>query len=692
MTDHAKFDPTTIRSTATRYAAVAAVMLLSATTSFGQTNPDAIRDALAEKPRVVNASWWGFDETESTKALQAAIDSGAEKVIVENMGKPWIVDQIELASDQELSFEKGCVVLAKRGAFQGKKDSLFTARLKQNVTLNGNDSTFRMWKSDYHTDAYAKAEWRHCLSILSCSNVKVHGLTLAESGGDGIYLGVARRGVTNANVHIKDVICDGNNRQGISVISAENLLIEDTVLKNTSGTAPQAGIDFEPNHPGEKVVNCVMRNCVAENNVGPAYVLYLRPLDGTSAPVSVRIEDCVSRGTNAISASITTANGGPKGAPQGLIDFVNCRFEDIGTAGVSMRDIPVDACRVRFEHCTVADASDEPKRTTPIMFTARAGSTQDVGGVEFVDCKFVEPVDRPLMAFQDYTGELKVLDVTGTLKVVRDGKEHVIRITEQLLDELMPTRTMKRIPRYDLTDVHFVPVFPDATLPSAKPRLARQRKHGEYLVYATQGDEVQLRVRYLKVGGYGGSDMKIPVLDESGKRIATLTAPFQQDTQCSFTAPETGTFRLECDAGGNSVHVDSPTNRLCLVGMDLAIAFIGTSGDFYFWVPGNVAEFGVKVYGAGGERVNAAVFDPSGTQVWAKQNIDIPQMYEGKPRTAGKDEVWRVRIGRPTDGTFEDNYVDLRGVPNALAYTPENLLRPMEIQDSEPNKQRSNDN
>ena len=343
------------------------------------------------------------------------------------------------------------MVLAKRGAFKGKNDSLFTARLKQNVTLNGNGATFRMWKADYHTDAYAKAEWRHCLSILSCTNVKVYGLTLADSGGDGIYLGVAQRGVTNTNVHLKDVICDGNNRQGISVISAENLLIEDTVLKNTSGTPPQAGIDFEPNHPGEKVVNCVMRNCVAENNDGGAYVLYLRPLDGTSAPISVRIEDCVSRGTNAISASVTTSNGGPKGPPQGLIEFVNCRFEDTGTAGISMRDLPVDACRVRFENCTLADTGDEPKRATPIMFAARAGSTQDVGGVEFVDCTLVEPVDRPLMAFQDYAGELKVLDVTGTLKVVRDGKERVVPITEQLLDELMPTRTLKRIPRYDLT-------------------------------------------------------------------------------------------------------------------------------------------------------------------------------------------------------------------------------------------------
>jgi hypothetical protein len=683
MTQNDRPKRSNIRSVAERCFAVTVAVLLCAATAFGQADPAAIRAALAKEPRVVKASWWGFDETESTKALQAAIDSSADKVVVEDMGKPWIVDKIQLAGDQEVFFEKGCVVLAKRGAFKGKGDCLFTAALKQNVTLTGYGATFRMWKADYHTDAYAKAEWRHCLSIRSCTNVKVHGLTLADSGGDGIYLGVSQQGVTNTNVHIRDVVCDGNNRQGISVISAENLLIEDTVLKNTSGTAPRAGIDFEPNHASEKIVNCVMRNCVAENNEGGAYVLYLRPLDGSSAPISVRIEDCVSRGTNAISAAITTSNGGPNGPSNGLIEFVNCRFEDVGTAGVSVRDVPAEACRVRFENCTIADAGAEPKGRAPIMFGARAGCTQDVGGVEFVNCTLIEPSDRPLMTFDDYAGELKVLDVTGTLKVVRDGKERVVPITEQLLDELMPTRTLKRIPRYDLTAIQFVPVFPDADLPPAQTRLVRQRGRGEYLVHANKGDEVKLRVRHVQVGRYAGSDMEIPVLSATGERVATLVAPFQKEAECSFTAPETGTFKLVCDAKSNSVHVNSPTHRLCLVGMGRAIPLIGTSGDFYFWVPGGVTEFGVKVFGAGAERVSATVFDPSGKRVWAEENIDIPQLYEGKPRASGDGEVWRVRISRPTEGAFEDNYLDLRAIPCVLAYTPESLLKPTPAQTGE---------
>ena len=164
----------------------------------------------------------------------------------------------------------------------------------------------------------------------------------------------------------------------------------------------------------------------------------------------------------------------------GTVVFSGCMFSDNGGRGIK-----TSARNALFENCTVADASNEPKRNTPISFAARAGCTHDVGGVEFENCTLVEPVDRPLMVFHDYTGELKVLDLTGTLRVVRDGRKQTVPITEQLLDELMPMRRLKRIPRYDVTGARFVPVFPDAKPSSIQSGLVRQRKHAEYFIYAT---------------------------------------------------------------------------------------------------------------------------------------------------------------------------------------------------------------
>ena len=42
------------------------------------------------------ASWWGFDPDDATASLQAAINSGVPRLIVEDMGAPWVVGPIRL--------------------------------------------------------------------------------------------------------------------------------------------------------------------------------------------------------------------------------------------------------------------------------------------------------------------------------------------------------------------------------------------------------------------------------------------------------------------------------------------------------------------------------------------------------------------------------------------------------------------
>ena len=54
----------------------------------------AIEEVMSGKIKEAKASWWDFNPIDSTEALQSAINSGASKVIVENMGAPWVVDMI----------------------------------------------------------------------------------------------------------------------------------------------------------------------------------------------------------------------------------------------------------------------------------------------------------------------------------------------------------------------------------------------------------------------------------------------------------------------------------------------------------------------------------------------------------------------------------------------------------------------
>ncbi|MCY3019415.1 MAG: right-handed parallel beta-helix repeat-containing protein [Planctomycetota bacterium] len=258
-------------------------------------DPDAVKEVLAGKRREANAAWWGFSEQDATDALQAAIRSGAAKLTVPDMGKPWRVRPLFLESDQEIVFEKGVVAQAVSGAFRGTGDSLFLADNRHNITLRGYGAEWAMRKEDYQKPPYPKAEWRMALSLRSCRNVKVYGLRISRSGGDGIYVGRSDQKGAPAgceDVHIKDVVCAGHHRQGISVICARNLLIEDCAFQDTDGTAPEAGIDFEPNRKDEYLTRCAVRNCTFTGNSGYG-ILFALHLIGDN-PVSICVENCTS--------------------------------------------------------------------------------------------------------------------------------------------------------------------------------------------------------------------------------------------------------------------------------------------------------------------------------------------------------------------------------------------------------------
>ena len=124
-------------------------MYNSPSTPGNVKNPEAVAEVLAGKRTQANAAWWGFDETDATDALQSAIDTGAQRVVVPNMTRDWIVRPITLAGNQELLFEEGTVVTAKREEFKGKGDCLFRGVDIHNLTIRGYGAIRRMQKVDY---------------------------------------------------------------------------------------------------------------------------------------------------------------------------------------------------------------------------------------------------------------------------------------------------------------------------------------------------------------------------------------------------------------------------------------------------------------------------------------------------------------------------------------------------------------
>jgi len=412
-----------IRTLTTVIVGMISVTGVRAETGFGiVANSQAVQEVMSGTRAEANVAWWGFDADDSTRFLQAAIDSGARKVIVPYRGAPWIITPVKLRSDLELVFEPGVLVLAKKGSFHGGNDSLFAAVDAHDVTVRGYGAMLRMRKQDYQSEAYKKAEWRMALSFVGCRRVRVEGVRLESSGGDGIYLGSASLPYC-ADVVIRDVVCHDNHRQGISVIGAVNLLIENCVLSGTEGTSPQAGIDFEPDGPREKLVNCVMRNCVIENNAGPGILIYPKLLSPQSDPISIRVENCLIRGGKGAGIEVGAVRDT---GPEGIIEFSNCTIERTAFAGIAVYDKSADRARVRFVNCRCKDvglkrdgASPEKRKgAVPVRLTLRRPElTKKHGGIDFLNCYVYDTVDRPALVLEDKGSGFGVHDLTGNITV-----------------------------------------------------------------------------------------------------------------------------------------------------------------------------------------------------------------------------------------------------------------------------------
>ena len=152
--------------------------------------------------------------------------------------------------------------------------------------------------------------------------------------------------------------------------------------------------------------------------------------------------------------------------------------------------------------------------------------------------------------------------------------------------------------------------------------------------------------------------------------------PFQQQSEVTFTAPETGVYQVAVDPGANYLQVDRSSHPLCLSAAERPVRLYSSPVELFFWVPPGTREFGVRVCGEGlSEAVKATLLDPQGKVVGEVDNqLALHQFVATPVSEAG--EVWCLRLERPTKILMEDHFVDLRGVPPLLASSRDPLLIP----------------
>jgi hypothetical protein len=376
-----------------------------------------------------------FNATDCTTALQNALNSltAGDTLRLRAQSGPWISGPLHLSkSNVTIQLDPGAELRAKLGSFPNAYGCLLQLDLVNDVVITGYGATLRMLNG---TDpAYTTGEGRHCLGICGSNRITVSGLTFTKAGGDGVYIigGWAGDQTYSGDVTIRDCVMDDNRRQGISVISAQNLLVERCALINTgvtSGTDPMAGIDFEPNAGGERLVNCVLRECEISGNNAVNYATgihtYLGNLDATSPPVDITIERCRITSTVGSGAAVNLACA-RAGGPYATYRMTDCLIEDVRGSGLTLKSGST-TCNVQLTRTILRNTFTDTAAWggTPIYLEGQTNYFDSYGNITFTDCVVVDGRSRPFIrSYEDRSYMVPALAKTfcdglrGTITVI----------------------------------------------------------------------------------------------------------------------------------------------------------------------------------------------------------------------------------------------------------------------------------
>lgn len=140
---------------------------------------------------------------------------------------------------------------------------------------------------DKHTGS--EGEWGMGVRFLNARHSTIVGLNILDCWGDCVYIGGS-----SSDVKVKQCILRNGRRQGISITSGKNIMIEKCNIYDIAGTSPMFAIDVEPNKTG--VVDSIfIKNVKAYNCVGG--IMCTRSTRSDSSIGYVEVTDCTVSGT-----------------------------------------------------------------------------------------------------------------------------------------------------------------------------------------------------------------------------------------------------------------------------------------------------------------------------------------------------------------------------------------------------------
>jgi hypothetical protein len=227
----------------------------------------------------------GDAKTDNTQALRKLLGDGNRTIHI--APGDYVTGSLRIPGNTVLLLDRG--VTLRDSGHLGPSDRLINI-FQDNVLIRGPGARIIANRQDYTT-----GEQRHGVIIYGASNVVIDGVESSGHGGDGFYIGSPAGKAPPQNIVLSHCLASNNRRQGLSITSGNEVIVADCTFQYTQGTAPQFGIDVEPNTPQGALEHIVLLRPTTRGNHSGGIALYLDALNGTDTPVDIQVLGHVSR-------------------------------------------------------------------------------------------------------------------------------------------------------------------------------------------------------------------------------------------------------------------------------------------------------------------------------------------------------------------------------------------------------------
>ena len=594
----------------------------------------------APMPDVVKASSFGFDATNATKCLQSAIDSKAKRIVIDKQDSPWIVDPVFMRSGKEIVLENGVVVEARRGGFLGRNDTLFTFKNVVDVSIRGEGrAVLKMHKTDYQDAArYLPAEWRHGIGIFNSRNIAISNLCILSSGGDGLYVANGRK------ISFDRLVVSDHHRQGLSLISGDDIKVRNCIFALTDGCPPGAGIDLEPNEPREGLSNILVEDCILHGNRGYGLDIHIDMLrNSASRPFSATFRRCKVYGNHSYAAKLSMGTTDPV---KGSLKFEDCTFSGNGKSALFFRNQYAGRTAISFDRC-VFDARGCSGAAVEIKNNSLF---EPFGGVFLRYVDLIAGVEQEKLSYSALPGA-GVDEVLGNLDLIYGTSPR----------DIVPFVAFLGLPERDSS----LDVFRARTIDRARLRALNASAKGgvggswlrgtfTFLQYVPCAGEYPISFRLGKVGARDPFAY-VTVKDCAGNKLGGFGIKKETGFTYRFDAPAAGVYAFEVMTFGHVVAVDSPfpgqgfevTGGICPMHRPN-----GRPHRYYFRVPAGAKDVAVQVITAEGEFVEARLLSPDGKVAARMPRGDGGYCLRAIRGNSAEPETWCYEITSAVDDSF----------------------------------------